>query len=464
MSGYELQELEDVQRVVAALRSGGVGEEAAVAKGPLFARAAAALRQAGLSPGDRARAFFVPGRIEVLGKHTDYGGGSSIVTAVEQGFCLVAVPRPDATARVHALDLGEDVCFGLEPELSVPHGHWSNYPLTAARRLARNFPECRRGMDLAFASDLPPAAGMSSSSALIVASFLVIAAVNDLAATDRYRSQIGDALDLASYLGCVENGQSFGELAGDRGVGTFGGSEDHTAILCSEPRALGQFAYCPTRFERRIPVPPNTALAVGVSGAVAEKTGAAQELYNRASGRASALVSIWQQHTGGAQKHLAPILGSAPDAGDRLRQLVARSPGDEFTAQELATRLDHFIAESELIPQAGDALAAGDLDRFGQLVDRSQELTESLLQNQIPETVSLARSARSCGARAASAFGAGFGGSVWSLVDVDECPAFLEAWESDYTAEFPERGDAASFFQTQAGPAAFELSDSAIGA
>jgi len=459
VSGYELRELGDVERVAAALRAGGLGEAATAAKGPLFARAAAALREAGRADRDGARAFFVPGRIEVLGKHTDYGGGSSIVTAVEQGFCLVAVPRQDATARVHALDLGEDVGFGLEPELSVPHGHWSNYPMTAARRLARNFPECQRGMDLAFASDLPPAAGMSSSSALIVASFLVIAAVNELAATERYRSQIEDALSLASYLGCVENGQSYGELAGDRGVGTFGGSEDHTAILCSEPGALGQFAYCPTRFERRIPVPPNMALAVGVSGAVAEKTGAAQELYNQASGRASALVSIWRQQTGGPEQYLAPILQSAPDAGERLRQLVAQSPGDEFTASELITRLDHFIGESELIPQAGDALAAGDLVRFGQLVDRSQQLTEDLLQNQIPETVSLARIARSGGAGAASAFGAGFGGSVWSLVEVDECQDFLQAWELAYREEYPERAEAASFFRTQAGPAAFELSN-----
>ena len=436
-----------------------MGAEAAAAKGPLFARAAMALREAGLAERDQARVFFVPGRIEVLGKHTDYGGGSSIVAAVEQGFCLVAVPRQDATARVHALDLQEDVGFRLEPELEVPHGHWSNYVMTAARRLARNFPECQRGMDLAFASDLPSAAGMSSSSALIVASSLVIAAVNGLAATERYRSQIGDAMDLASYLGCVENGQSFGELAGDRGVGTFGGSEDHTAILCSEPRALGQFAYCPTRFERRIPVPADTALAVGVSGAVAEKTGAAQELYNLASRRASALVSIWQQHTGGGQQHLAPILQSAPDAGQRLRQLVEDAPGDEFAAAELTVRLDHFVAESELIPQAGEALASGDLARFGQLVDRSQQLTETLLQNQIPETVCLARTARSCGARAASAFGAGFGGSVWALVDVGECEAFLDAWKAAYAAQHPERAEAASFFRTQAGPAAFELGD-----
>ena len=53
---------------------------------------------------------------------------------------------------------------------------------------------------------------------------------------------------------------------------------------------------------------------------------------------------------------------------------------------------------------------------FGDLVDRSQQLAERRLGNQVPETIELARSARELGARAASAFGAGFGGSVWALV------------------------------------------------
>ena len=239
----------------------------------------------------------MPGRIEVLGKHTDYAGGSSIVAALEQGFCLVAVPRQDRAVRVCALDReAETVRFDLDPGLQVRLGHWSNYPMTVARRLARNFPECRLGMDLAFASDLPPASGMSSSSALIVGTFLVLAAVNELSATELYRRQLGEGgLNLAAYLGTIENGQSFGDLAGDRGVGTFGGSEDHTAILCSEAGSLGQFAYCPARFERRISMPQGYSFAIGFSGIVAEKTGAAQEQYNRAVSLVAAIVVAWQQ-------------------------------------------------------------------------------------------------------------------------------------------------------------------------
>ena len=84
----------------------------------------------------------------------------------------------------------------------------------------------------------------------------------------------------------------------------------------------------------------------------------------------------------------------------------------------LLDRFNQFVEEStELVPAAADELGAGDLDAFGRTVARSQELAERLLRNQVPETVALVRSARDHGAWAASAFGAGFGGSVWALVD-----------------------------------------------
>ena len=478
----ELRELLDGAVVNGLLVGRGLSAAAADAKTGLFAAAARAL--IGARSGDDstcAHAFFVPGRIEVLGKHTDYAGGSSIVAAVEQGFCLVSVPRQDREVSVCALDREVSVCaldrevrvcaqdreaetvsFNLDPDLQVRHGHWSNYPMTVVRRLARNFPECRLGMDLAFASDLPPAAGMSSSSALIVATFLALAAANRLSSTEFYRRQFGKGgVDLAAYLGTIENGQSFGELSGDRGVGTFGGSEDHTAILCSQPRRFGQFAYCPARFQRHIPLPPDIGLVLADSGVVAEKTGAAQELYNQASGRVSALVQRWQRGSGREEIYLADILASDPAAADRLRGYLARADGDSFSPDELRQRLDHFVAESDLIGPAGDALAAGDLAEFGRLVDRSQQLSEELLGNQVAPTIGLARLARQGGALAASAFGAGFGGSVWALVKKRDRDAFAEAWSASYRRDFPEAGGRSAFFQTDAGPAAFELGEEA---
>ena len=160
---------------------------------------------------------------------------------------------------------------------------------------------------------------MSSSSALMVGVFLALSEVNRLAARDEYWHNIGSKTDLAGYLGTIENGQSFGTLEGDRGVGTFGGSEDHTAILCAEPNYISQYAFCPVEFEKMVPVPPGYLFAVAASGVAAEKTGAAGEKYNAASRLASSLAELWRRETGRDDPHLAAALGSSPDAAERLK-------------------------------------------------------------------------------------------------------------------------------------------------
>ncbi|MHC4406808.1 MAG: galactokinase family protein, partial [Planctomycetota bacterium] len=153
------------RQLAAQLAQAGLSRVASEHKAERLASAAAALADG--DRGDdvgRLRAFFVPGRIEVLGKHTDYAGGRSLIVAAERGFCLVASARDDKAITLVDAASAETAAFELGPELTPTVGHWSNYPMTVARRIARNFPEARRGADVAFASDLPPAAGMSSSS------------------------------------------------------------------------------------------------------------------------------------------------------------------------------------------------------------------------------------------------------------------------------------------------------------
>lgn len=453
-------DLTNLRNLADRLSRTGLSHEACWAKAERFAKAVAALaRSVEKSRGRRLHALFVPGRIEVLGKHTDYAGGRSLIVAVEQGFCLVAVARDDRRVRVvdagHPLGGGDGVAFNLDAGLVPRAGHWSNYPMTVARRVARNFPQASCGAEIAFSSDLPAAAGMSSSSAMMVAMFLALADVNRLWETRPFQENVAGPVDLAEYLGTVENGQTFGSLEGDRGVGTFGGSEDHTAMLCARPNHVCQFAYCPVRFERAIPVPDGYTFAVATSGVAAEKTGAAMEKYNAASRLASAVAELWRQETGRDDPHLAAALASGPDAAGRLVEVVQNAGPD---SDRLLARLEHFLTESEeILPAAGDALARGDLATFGQLVDRSQQAAEELLGNQIPQTSRLARAARDAGAAAASAFGAGFGGSVWALVQTSQTEPFLAAWSESYRAEFPQHAAAASFFTTAAGPAAFRV-------
>jgi galactokinase len=420
-------------------------------------RAHSALDSITGASGFERHAWFVPGRIEVLGKHTDYAGGRSLVCAIERGLAIVGSRRSDSRVRMVDANDHTSIEFDLSSGAVVRQEPWATYPITVGRRLSMNF-RARVGADVAFASDLPVAAGLSSSSALIIATFLALADVNEVAAREDYARNIHDTLELASYLATIENGSSFGQLVGERGVGTQGGSEDHVAILCSKQGCVTQYSFLPAREERVIPVPDRHVFCVGASGVVAEKTGAARGSYNHAAACTGRILRLWCAASSQDHPTLAAALASATDAESQFEAVIdslADSPAD---ASAFKSRLAQFADESNrIIPAAGDALERGDIESFGNLVDRSQQNAETRLGNQVPETVALARSARELGAAAASAFGAGFGGSVWALVREGEAAEFCNRWHEQYLRRFPARTRDARFFVTRAAKAAHQL-------
>lgn len=435
------------------LMQAGMSESESRHKAQLFERVAQRLHA---SRSAEVLRWFVPGRIEVLGKHTDYAGGRSLLCTAERGFCVAALPRPDTCVRIHDVIRQTSSEFQLSPNLVVPDSGWRLYAQVVARRIARNFPGELRGADICFASDLPSAAGMSSSSALVVALFSALAAVNQLEGRDEYRASIESVTGLAAYLGCVENGQTYRGLQGDSGVGTFGGSEDHTAILTSEAGSLKRFSFCPVRHEQTIRVPDGCVFVIAVSGVAADKTGSAKAKYNSASSLARDVLERWRAFSGSKASTLADAANQSPDAPERIRAMLRNiQDGD---VRSLLNRFEQFLLESEtIVPQASAALARGDLATFGTLVDESQAASETLLGNQVPETVWLARSARELGAYAASAFGAGFGGSVWAVIAGKDASNFKQQWQDAYAQSGHAAAVRSQFFVTGAGPALLRL-------
>jgi galactokinase len=438
---------------------GGPGGSAAARAAEGLARTEAALahavRSAGGTASEPLAAFFVPGRIEVLGKHTDYAGGRSLLCAMERGFSVVVSEGPDHRVRMVDAGSGEEVVLdprnvdgkqGADAALG-----WGIYPVTVVRRIVRDFPGAvnQGGAVVVFHSSLPPAAGMSSSSALVVALYLALAARWKL-------PEEADPVRLAEYLAAMEAGRAWappgreggGEeggsgVAGLTGVGTDGGSEDHAAILCARPGALIRCRFRPSVLESTVSVPPGWTFGVAASGAVAEKAGAARDAYNRLSDEAGAITLTWREATGEEDPHLGAILARGPDARHRLEALLPT---------RFRPRLAQFAAEcDEIIPAAEEALAGGDVEAFGEQAARSQALAEEVLGNQVPETMALVRLARELGSPAASAFGAGFGGAVWALFPEDGAEDFLARWERGYLHAFPARAGTSAFLVTGAG-------------
>ncbi len=361
------------------------------------------------------REYFVPGRVELVGKHVDYAGGRSLTMATELAIHARATTIDEPVIRVRraAGEVAMDVA--LSPNAKAINVRSSAYVTAVARRFARDFPHARKGVAVELQSTLPTSAGLSSSTALIVTLAMAFIDANDLSNDERWLAAIPTPIAFAEYVAAIETGEAFGKFPADGGVGVRGGAQDHVAIVCAEHGSIGQFSYLPAVLERRIPWPEDLVLAIGVSGVHATKTGNAQAAYNRLA--------------------------------DAMR------PGAEDVAS--VTRREQFREETEsIVPGVGDAMRDKNWEMLGKLVDRSQLLAENVLGNQVPETIHLARSAREHGAIAASAFGAGFGGAVWAMIPRGDAERFVRAWRESYESAFPGKKSRAKWTVTgAAGPA-----------
>eukprot|EP00927_Polykrikos_kofoidii_P019580 TRINITY_DN1916_c0_g1_i5.p1 TRINITY_DN1916_c0_g1~~TRINITY_DN1916_c0_g1_i5.p1 ORF type:complete len:520 (-),score=101.24 TRINITY_DN1916_c0_g1_i5:327-1886(-) len=473
---------------------GGLAADEVFHKRLLFTSAANRLIGEGYEGSTKARAFWVPGRIEVGGKHTDYAGGRSLLGATTKGFAVVSVDREDAKFRMLTAIGEKSVRLSAElavsPDLEPIPGHWSAYPAVAIRRFAKNF-DLNVGVDAAVERDLPEASGMSSSSAIICLVWMILSRRGKLTETAKYKEAIKTDDDLYGYLGCVENGQDYGpHLPGEKGVGTFGGSEDHTAIMSSLPNKLRLYSFCPTRSEGIFSVPSDSVFCIAVSGAFAEKTGDKMEDYNMAAFLARDAAEAWclaadKQPLGGktfvpGKANLAEVirevseeLGVAPSdpsvrqsVGDMISKVDdGRTFGPDgkdseefYTAGMLRERFEQFFDESEvLVPKLANAFENGDGPGIKSASSLSHKKTVENLRNTIPETAWLPQHALNLGAFGASAFGAGFGGSCWAFVRKSEAKSFLAKWRDAYLTKFPRWQESSLFFQMNLGPAAFQV-------
>lgn len=463
------------------LKAGGLSPSGAQEAAINFQAAAGALADMGFSPAHAVAGSFVPGRVELLGKHVDYAGGRSLLLAVEQGFSVVAGALGPGRPGIHivAAPQGERMLWsgsnGREPlpgqpsEGEVRPGEvmpgWYIYPRTLLTRLENDFPAVmatasRQGVVVAFASSLPQAAGMSSSSAFLTALFLGIVSGLPHGAGREVLEGFVSREQLAEYLSAVEAGRPTPAVgtAATPGVGTEGGSQDHIAILCARPHEVVQYRFLPATKEDRVAWPGDWRLMVASSGVRAEKVAGAQAGYNRLAREARQAGQLTTRS--GQLGELLPLAEEGWRAASELARSKATAEGES-----LAARIMQFTTESgELVPAALKALRDVDALELGRVMRRSQLLAQEVLLNQVPETDFLVDQALALGASAASAFGAGFGGSVWAVASSKGASEGLnERWRQSYQARFPHRASESRFMDVCPGPAAFYLFGSSGG-
>ena len=223
-----------------------------------------------------------------MGRHIEHRGGSTNMMATNQRMTFVVAPREDDIVHISNLDPAfPDAEFrisdylstsqtpqtsqtslwldfldspAIKADLAATKGHWVNYVKSAVLRfqLATDAPLC--GMDIMASGDIPVAAGLSSSSALVVATAEAVVALNALNLTTR------EFVDL-----CGE---------GEWYVGSRGGAGDHAAMKCSQAGRITHLKFKPFEIGESVPFPKDYSIIVVNSGEMAKKSEGARETFN----------------------------------------------------------------------------------------------------------------------------------------------------------------------------------------
>ena len=363
-------------------------------------------------------AALAPGRVNLIGEHTDYNGLPVLPMAIERHVRIEFVAVDDPVVRLDsALPRFDPFAFPLDrPIAASRQGHWSNYVRAAARGLLEHGVSLERGIAGRVSGDVPIASGLSSSSALVVASALALLKANE-AALPR--------LELAALMARAE-----------RFVGLEGGGMDQAACLCGAAGRALRIDFEPLRVTP-VAVPEGWRWVVASSLARAEKSGDAQEAYNeraRDCRDAAARVVRAAGGTGargtGARRTEALVTEArgtrAQGTGARYRALAGGSPADtEAVLQRAAAVLDkrllrrfrHVVQEGRRVAEAERALRLGDMKRFGDLMLESHRSLRDDFEastDALDEIVEVAMEAGAAGARLT---GAGFGGCAVVLCE-----------------------------------------------
>jgi N-acetylgalactosamine kinase len=406
--------------------------------------------------GADARVFAAraPGRVNLIGEHTDYSSLPVLPVAIDRSTIVVA-----AASQTGEIEMVNDHSvwpsrrFAIERQIPpYATGDWANYVKAAIQGVIDRFPARGnwRGASMAVASRVPPASGLSSSSALTVSTAMAFMAVNELEL---------EPIDTATMVARSE-----------RYVGTHGGAMDQSvSILGRRDHALF-IEFDPIRV-RAVKMPANVALVVADSREIADKSGTVRAEYNRRVvecslaarilGRALNLESVtvlgdvvralpkWNAaelveklassspaRLGADLKEAASILGVTQSALDAelLGHGSTRIALDSNRPLEILMRARHVLSENERVIRAADALAAGRLDEMGTLMDASHQSLADDFECSTKRLDALVECARRGGALGARLTGAGFGGSIVALCEVAGADAVIESIDRGYYA------------------------------
>jgi galactokinase len=358
--------------------------------------------------------FRAPGRVNLIGEHTDYNDGFVLPAAFGLSCWVAAAPRDDRRIVVRSEDFGEQCEWDLEAPDSRPAGAWSDYVRGVSLMLQRaNGRDRLQGASLLIRSDVPIAAGLSSSAAIEVA---VAKALADLAGWP-----LGYT-DLATLCQRAEN-----EFVGARC-----GIMDQF-IACHARPGHALLLDCRSLEHRAVHVPEHVRLVA--SNTMIRHSIAGGE-YNRRRAECEEGVGLLAEVLPGVHSLRDVDVDAFERTSSRLPEVIGR-------------RCRHVISENRRVLRAADALERGDLGTVGTLMGESHRSLRDDYEVSCPELDLLVHIAsESPGTYGARMTGGGFGGCTISLVDEAAVDEFRHNIASRYEAQTGYRPD---IYVTEAG-------------
>jgi len=400
-----------------------------------------------------------PGRVNLIGEHTDYNGLPVMPMAINRDILVAASVRPDHRIQLKNMEHRfEDREYEILPQIApFAKGDWGNYSKAGIQTVvgyigsqSGSTAGLPRGMNLLVSADLPASGGLSSSSALVVANALALLYLNEI---ELQKERLADLL-----------------AKGERYVGTEGGGMDQAASLLGKQGCALKIDFFPLRV-KPVPLAPQFAVVIVNSLIKADKTQATMEDYNRRPRECRLIVALLNSalrevHGEGhsisrlaeyQQLKLSPaqkqavvdrVLSGSPVGLDAISQELGKSireieeefltlKGGRILSQPrggfpLQRRHRHVVSEAERVEAAARALEQGEISRVGELMYESHQSCAEDFEISCPELDRLVEISRQAGALGARLTGAGFGGCIVALVENSRIGDFIETIRKEY--------------------------------
>jgi galactokinase len=346
--------------------------------------------------GERARVFAAPGRVNLIGEHTDYADGFVMPAAIDFATFAAISPRGDGGVMIYSENYGEQVAHTVNHWPGRKTGHWSDYPLGVFSVL-REEGVAIPGFSLTLNGDVPVGAGLSSSAAVEVATMV--------AALSLTEEQI-PLPRIAQMCQRAENGY----------VGASTGIMDQFIACCgATDHAL--LLDCRSLAYRLTPIPPDLSLVI--SNTMVKHSHAGGE-YNTRRAEVEEGTEILRRHRSEIRKLRDATVDDLERWGGEMPEGVLK-------------RTRHVITENARTVAAADALESGDLKTLGRLMYEAHASYRDDFEGSCPEAdllVELASREEGCiGARLT---GGGFGGCTVNLVETARARRFSENLRCGY--------------------------------